>query len=217
MKLRTPILTLLIGSLSLLAACGKSEDDSNSIQTKAEQAKEAVKEAASDTKQAAGEAMDKTGEMASDAKEATGEAMSDMGDAASEAMDKTGEMASDAKEATGEAMSDMGDTASEAMDKAGEKMDDTMAAAGSALAGGDAAKGKELSTECADCHGDNGMGDEETPKLAGLDEDYFIKQMQAYKAGTSKDGDDTMPMYAEALSDKNIADLAAYYASLPAK
>ena len=35
--------------------------------------------------------------------------------------------------------------------------------------GGDAANGQALSADCADCHGDDGKGDEESPALAGLD------------------------------------------------
>jgi cytochrome c553 len=46
------------------------------------------------------------------------------------------------------------------------------------------------------------MGDAENPKLAGLDEAYFVEQMQAFKSGTRKDEGDTMAMYAENLSLK---------------
>jgi len=35
-----------------------------------------------------------------------------------------------------------------------------MLAAGGVQAGGDAARGAELSSDCADCHGDEGKGDE---------------------------------------------------------
>ena len=217
MKLKMLILITLVASLALVAACSKSEDESSSLEKTTEQGAEAVSEAASDVKHAAGEAMDEAGEMASDAKKATGEAMSDMGEAGSEAMDKAGEMAADATDATAEAMSDMGEAASSGMDTAGEMADHAMDAAGSMMAGGDAAKGKELSVDCADCHGENGMGDAENPKLAGLDEAYFVEQMQAFKSGTRKDEGDTMMMYAENLSAQNMADLAAYYASLAAE
>ncbi len=89
-----------------------------------------------------------------------------------------------------------------------------MNAAGSMMVSGDIAKGKALSVDCSDCHGANGMGDDETPKLAGLDETYFVEQMQAYKSGTREDEGDTMKMYAENLSEQDMSDLAAYYASL---
>jgi cytochrome c553 len=90
-------------------------------------------------------------------------------------------------------------------------------AAGAAQAGGDPAKGKELSVDCTDCHGENGLGDAETPAIAGLDEAFLIEQMQAFKSGARPDKDDSMLMYVEDLSDQDMADLAAYYAALPGK
>ena len=88
-------------------------------------------------------------------------------------------------------------------------------AAGSLQAGGDAARGKELSTDCADCHGEDGKGDDMSPTLVGHEESYFIEQLKAFKSGERKDEDDTMQMYTEDLSEQDMADLAAYYASLP--
>jgi cytochrome c553 len=81
-------------------------------------------------------------------------------------------------------------------------------------AGGDAARGAELAVDCADCHGADGMGDEDNPKLAGLDEAYQIEQLKAFKSGERVDEEEMMSMYAEDLSDQDMADLAAYYASL---
>jgi mono/diheme cytochrome c family protein len=40
-------------------------------------------------------------------------------------------------------------------------------AAGAVQAGGDVARGQELSVDCADCHGDDGKGDEDNPPVAG--------------------------------------------------
>lgn len=88
-----------------------------------------------------------------------------------------------------------------------------MTIAGTVMAGGDPARGKELSTDCVDCHGENGLGDEEVPALAGLDEAYQIEQLMAYKSGERTD-EEAMIMYAEDLSEQDMADLAAYYASL---
>jgi cytochrome c553 len=88
-----------------------------------------------------------------------------------------------------------------------------MIIAGTALAGGDPARGKELSMDCVDCHGENGLGDEEVPGLAGLDEAYQIEQLMAYKSGERTD-EEAMIMYAEDLSEQDMADLAAYYAGL---
>jgi len=88
-----------------------------------------------------------------------------------------------------------------------------MIIAGAAMADGDPARGKELSVDCADCHGENGLGDEEVPGLAGLDEAYQIEQLMAYKSGERTD-EEAMVMYAEELSEQDMADLAAYYAGL---
>jgi cytochrome c553 len=87
-------------------------------------------------------------------------------------------------------------------------------AAGYAQAGGDAALGKELTMDCAGCHGEDGVGDDEFPQLAGLEEAYFVEQLMAFKSGERVDENELMPMYAEDLSDQDIADLAAYYSSL---
>ena len=92
-----------------------------------------------------------------------------------------------------------------------------MLLAGSAQAGGDPARGAELSDECASCHGDDGKGDDDSPALAGLEEAYHIEQLQAFKSGERVDEDEMMPMYAEDLSEQDMADLAAYYATLPAE
>ena len=70
---------------------------------------------------------------------------------------------------------------------------------------------------CADCHGEDGKGDDDSPALAGLEEAYHIEQLQAFKSGERVDEDEMMPMYAEDLSEQDMADLAAYYATLPAE
>jgi len=88
-----------------------------------------------------------------------------------------------------------------------------MMAAGALQAGGDAARGQELAADCADCHGDDGKGDEDNPALAGLDEAYQVEQLKAFKSGERVDEDEMMGMYAEDLSDQDMADLAAYYAT----
>jgi cytochrome c553 len=88
-------------------------------------------------------------------------------------------------------------------------------AAGSLQAGGDAAKGKELAVDCTDCHGEDGKGDDTSPTLVGHEEAYFVEQLKAFKSGERKDEDDTMLMYTEDLSEQDMADLAAYYATLP--
>lgn len=85
---------------------------------------------------------------------------------------------------------------------------------GFAQAGGDAARGQELSIDCADCHGDDGMGDDEFPALAGLAEDEQIAALKAYASGERVDESEMMGDIASELSEQDMADLAAYYASL---
>jgi cytochrome c553 len=88
-----------------------------------------------------------------------------------------------------------------------------MLLASAVQAGGDAARGQELAADCADCHGDDGQGDEESPALAGLDEAYHVEQLKAFKSGERVDEGEMMGMYAEDLSEQDMADLAAYYAT----
>ncbi len=74
---------------------------------------------------------------------------------------------------------------------------------------GDASAGKAKSEACAQCHGDNGKDD---PPIAGMAEADFTKAMKAYQSGERKNK--KMAKAASGLSDADIADLAAYYASL---
>jgi cytochrome c553 len=88
-----------------------------------------------------------------------------------------------------------------------------MLAAGSAQAGGDAARGAELAVDCADCHGDDGKGDEDVPSIAGMDAAKHAKALADFKSGAVESED--MIDYAEDLSEQDMADIAAYYATLP--
>ncbi len=87
-------------------------------------------------------------------------------------------------------------------------------AAGAVYAGGDAARGLELSEDCVDCHGDNGKGDEDTPAIAGLDAAKHVELLKGYQSGEIEDEDEMMLDYVADLSDQDMADLAAYYATL---
>ena len=88
-----------------------------------------------------------------------------------------------------------------------------MFAVGPAHAAGDAAAGKTKSEACADCHGDDGKGDDENPSIAGQAQDKFTKAMGEYQAGT-RTKSPKMIKEAKKLSAQDIADLAAYYATL---
>ncbi len=85
------------------------------------------------------------------------------------------------------------------------------ATAGNAIAA-DAAAGKTKSAVCAACHGADGNSFNPLwPKLAGQHASYIVKQLQDLKAGTRTD--QTMSPMAAPLSDADMADLAAYFAS----
>jgi cytochrome c553 len=81
-------------------------------------------------------------------------------------------------------------------------------------AAGDPARGEALKLECLDCHGENGMGNEEYPRIAGLDEDYLFEQLMAFKNGERPNRAELMLWFLEDLDEQDLADLAAYYASL---
>jgi cytochrome c553 len=87
--------------------------------------------------------------------------------------------------------------------------------AGTAQAGGDAAAGKAKAATCAGCHGANGEGVKPNPALAGNAEDKFIQAMKDYKSG--KRPNPVMKTFAGQLNDQDVANLAAYYASLKKK
>ncbi len=85
----------------------------------------------------------------------------------------------------------------------------------SATAAGDAAKGKAKSVTCQACHGANGISMiPNYPNLAGQKELYLVDAIKAYRDGTRKNP--VMTPMAAALSDDDIANLAAYFSSLPA-
>ena len=84
-----------------------------------------------------------------------------------------------------------------------------------ALAQGDVAKGRELSTTCAACHGPTGAEslDPSYPIIAGQFADYLRKSLTDYRSGARSNA--IMATQAQALSDQDIRDLAAFYASQP--
>ncbi len=78
----------------------------------------------------------------------------------------------------------------------------------------DVAAGKALAEEsCADCHGDDGTGDDTYPAVTGMSVEKFTKAMKEYQDGT-RTKSPKMTKEAKKLSDAQIADLAAYYATL---
>mgnify|MGYP001765550732 CR=1 FL=1 len=84
---------------------------------------------------------------------------------------------------------------------------------------GDAAAGKAKSAVCAACHGPDGNSATPMwPKLAGQGEAYLVKQLTEFRLGAQTEGkkgrfEPSMAPMAAPLSDADIADLAAYFAS----
>jgi cytochrome c553 len=81
-----------------------------------------------------------------------------------------------------------------------------------AQAAGDPAAGKAKAAVCAACHGANGQGVPPNPALVGKSEDDMLQAMKDYKSG--KRANAVMKGITAGLSDQDMANLAAYYASL---
>jgi cytochrome c553 len=78
----------------------------------------------------------------------------------------------------------------------------------------DVAAGKALSEEsCVDCHGDDGKGDDHSPDITGMSVDKFSKAIAEFQNGT-RTKSAKMTKEAKKLSAAEVANLAAYYATL---
>jgi len=76
---------------------------------------------------------------------------------------------------------------------------------------GDAQAGKKAAAVCAACHGQDGNSPAPSfPKIAGLGEKYLLKQLKDFKSGERNNA--IMAGQVAALSEKQMADLAAYFA-----
>lgn len=84
---------------------------------------------------------------------------------------------------------------------------------GYAAAAGNPERGLELSETCQTCHGVEGNTsvDENTPRLAGQHYDYLVKALEDYRDGVRDNA--IMASFTQELSDQDIRDLAAWYAS----
>jgi len=84
--------------------------------------------------------------------------------------------------------------------------------ASSSVIAADAAAGKAKSVVCAACHGPAGVSSNPMwPNLAGQKEQYLAKQIKDFRDGKRKDP--LMSPMAAALSDTDIANLAAFFSS----
>ena len=81
---------------------------------------------------------------------------------------------------------------------------------------GDAARGETLAYTCTGCHGVdsavNAYPSDHVPKLGGQNADYLEIALQGYRNGSRSHG--TMHGQGAQLSDQDIADVAAYFASI---
>jgi cytochrome c553 len=84
------------------------------------------------------------------------------------------------------------------------------------MGSGDPAQGKRKikSENCQECHGEFGIGlAPSAPKLAGQYADYVVKQLKNFQTGERKHP--VMTVMAEALTDDDRYDIAAYYSGNP--
>lgn len=84
----------------------------------------------------------------------------------------------------------------------------------SAAWGADALKGKQRAAmACAVCHGPVGIAPmPSAPNLAGQQELYLVEQLRAYRNGKRKH--EVMGVIAKPLTDEDIENLSAWYASI---
>jgi cytochrome c553 len=87
-----------------------------------------------------------------------------------------------------------------------------MGFAGAANAAGDVAAGKAKAAACLGCHGKDGKGTANGSPVADMSEADIAQALEDYKSG--KREHKTMNMLSKNLSDSDIANLAAYLASL---
>ncbi len=90
------------------------------------------------------------------------------------------------------------------------------ALSGSAQAEGDPRQGRYAAQTCLGCHGVSGYANVypsyHVPKLGGQNPDYIVSALKAYKEG--KRDHATMQAQARSLSDREMEDIAAYFATI---
>lgn len=78
---------------------------------------------------------------------------------------------------------------------------------------GDAATGRKKARQCQTCHGIDGIAKIPiAPHIAGESEIYLATQLKAFRSG--KREHEIMSVIAKDLSDEDISDLSAWYASI---
>lgn len=86
----------------------------------------------------------------------------------------------------------------------------------SVLARGDAEAGANTAYTCTGCHGIPGYNNiyptYKVPKIGGQNYEYLVAALKAYRAGERDHP--TMELQAQSLSDEEIENVSAYFASL---
>ena len=86
------------------------------------------------------------------------------------------------------------------------------------FAQGDAAAGRDKAFTCMGCHGAPGMRNAypgyHVPKIGGQHAAYIVEALKGYKSGARSHP--TMQSHAIPMSEQDMADIAAYFASLSA-
>jgi cytochrome c553 len=81
---------------------------------------------------------------------------------------------------------------------------------------GDSTAGATIATTCNNCHGTDGLStDAAIPNLAGQSAAAIYKQLEDFRSGKRYPA--VMGVYVSPLSEQNLIDLSAYYASLPSQ
>jgi cytochrome c553 len=80
------------------------------------------------------------------------------------------------------------------------------------VAAGDVLAGKAKTGACAACHGRDGAGVGANPPLAGESEEQIVRALGDFKSG--RRANPAMKAMASMLSDQDMANIGAYYASL---
>lgn len=82
-----------------------------------------------------------------------------------------------------------------------------------AMAAGDPAAGREKATQCAVCHGIDGIARQpDAATIAGETDIYLRRQLEAFRSGERRH--QQMTIIAQGLSEEDIADLVAWYSSI---
>ncbi len=81
------------------------------------------------------------------------------------------------------------------------------------FAAGNVTTGRQKALACQTCHGMDGLSKmPEAPNIAGNPEQYLVRQLIAFKKGERKN--EMMSVVVQQMSDKDIEDVAAYYAAI---